>query len=501
MGPGLIVMVADNDAGGIATYAQAGQNHGTRLLWVLALLLPVLLVNQEMVCRLGAVSGVGHARLILARFGRFWGAFSVADLLALNALTLVTELIGVTLALGYFGLPRTVAVPVAGVLLLGACATGSFRRWERAMYALIAANLLAVPLAIWLRPTPGEILHGALVPSLPGGLHGNVLLLVVAIAGTTIAPWQLFFQQASVVDKRITPRWLGYERADTLLGSIVVTVVATALLVAVATAFAGTPLAGRFADAGQVAHGLGQLAGPWAGTLFALVLLEGSLLGAVAVTLTTAYTLGDMTRTRHSLHHRPGKAPLFYGAYTALLVGAAVVALLPGVPLGLITVGVQALAGVLLPSASVFLLLLCNDPEVLGPWVNGRWLNLAASVTVGLLVVVSLAFTAATLFPNLGGLTLGLLLAGSITIGLAVVATLFPRRRRPDLAVIRPLTRQTAGIDRRDWRMPPLHELRPPHLSPARKLALLGLRAYLLIAALLVVVKVLQLATAHASGL
>src|SRR6266508_2381284 len=178
------------------------------------------------------------------------------------------------------------------------------------------------------------------------------------------------------------------------------------------------------------------------------------------------------------------------------MVGAAVVAVLPGVPLGLITTGVQALAGVLLPSASVFLLLLCNDPEVLGPWVN-----LAASLTVGLLVVVSLAFTAATLFPDLGGPTLGLLLAAGTIIGLAIIATLIPPRPRPRPAVIRPLTRQTAGLNRKDWRMPPLRELRPPHLSPARKLALLGLRAYLLTAALLVVVKVLQLATAHPSGL
>ncbi len=195
------------------------------------------------------------------------------------------------------------------------------------------------------------------------------------------------------------------------------------------------------------------------------------------------------------------KAPLFYGAYGLLIVGAAVIAVLPGVPLGLITTGVQALAGVLLPSASVFLLLLCNDPEVLGPWVNGRWLNLAASLTVGLLVVVSLAFTAATLFPDLGGPTLGLLLAAGTIIGLAIIATLIPPRPRPRPAVIRPLTRQTAGLNRKDWRMPPLRELRPPHLSPARKLALLGLRAYLLMAALLVVVKVLQLATAHPSGL
>jgi Natural resistance-associated macrophage protein-like len=339
----------------------------------------------------------------------------------------------------------------------------------------------------------------ALVPSLPGGLHGNVLLLVVAIAGTTIAPWQLFFQQASVVDKRITPRWLGYERADTIIGSAIVTIVAAALLVAVATAFTGTPLAGRFADAGQVAHGLSQAAGPWAGALFALVLLEGSLLGAVAVTLTTAYTLGDMTRTPHSLHHRPHKAPLFYGAYAALVLVAAVVALLPGVPLGLITTGVQALAGVLLPSASVFLLLLCNDPEVLGPWINRPWLNLVASATVGLLVVVSLAFTTTTLFPHLSGHTLAplLVLAGGTALGVAMAVILVGRRSRPDPPAVRTLTRNTAGLDRTSWRMPPLAELRPPHLSPARKLALLGLRTYLLVAALLVAIKIAQLAIAH----
>jgi Mn2+/Fe2+ NRAMP family transporter len=363
------------------------------------------------------------------------------------------------------------------------------------MYALIAANLLlAVPLAIWLRPAPTKILQGALVPAIPGGVHSNVLLLVIAIAGTTIAPWQLFFQQANVVDKRITPRWLGYERADTVIGSLIVAVVAAALLVATATAFAGTPLAGRFTDAGAVAHGLGQLVGPWAGALFALVLLEGSLLGAVAVTLTTAYTLGDVTRVRHSLHHRPRQAPVFYGVYTTLIVLAAVVVVLPGVPLGLITVGVQALAGVLLPSASVFLLLLCNDPEVLGPWVNRPWLNLVASTTVGLLVVVSLAFTTTTLFPDLGGPTLGLVLATGAMLGLAVVASLVPRR--PNRSGVHLLVRGTAGVDRASWRMPPLSELRPPLLPPARKLALLALRSYLAVAAVLVVIKVVRLALA-----
>jgi len=137
LGPGLIVMVGDNDAGAFGTYTQAGQNYGTALLWTLALLIPVLYLNQEMVLRLGAVTGVGHARLILERFGRFWGAFSVIDLFVLNALTLVTEFIGISLGLGYLGLPREIGVVVAAGLIVAAAATGSFRRFERFSLLLV----------------------------------------------------------------------------------------------------------------------------------------------------------------------------------------------------------------------------------------------------------------------------------------------------------------------------------------------------------------------------
>ena len=148
IGPGLIVMVGDNDAGGVATYAQAGQNYGLSLLWVLLLLIPVLIVNQEMVVRLGAVTGVGHARLINERFGRFWGWFSVGDLFLLNFLTIVTEFIGVSLSLGYFGISEYLSVPFAAIALVAITITGSFRKWERAMFVFVFANLLVIPLAI-----------------------------------------------------------------------------------------------------------------------------------------------------------------------------------------------------------------------------------------------------------------------------------------------------------------------------------------------------------------
>ncbi len=215
MGPGLIVMVGDNDAGGVSTYAQAGQNYGYSLLWVLLLLIPVLIVNQEMVVRLGAVTGVGHARLINERFGRFWGWFSVGDLFLLNFLTIVTEFIGVSLALRYFGISPYISVPVAAVLLVGITASGSFRRWERAIFLFIATSLVLYPLALASGPHYGSIAYHLVVPGIQGGASSAAVLLIIAIVGTTVAPWQLFFQQSNVVDKRITPRFIGYERADT----------------------------------------------------------------------------------------------------------------------------------------------------------------------------------------------------------------------------------------------------------------------------------------------
>ena len=240
MGPGLIVMVGDNDAGGVATYSQAGQNYGLSLLWTLPLLIPVLIVNQEMVVRLGAVTGVGHARLINERFGKFWGMFSVGDLFILNFLTIATEFIGISLALGYFGVSEYVSVPIAAVTLVAMTATGSFRRWERFMFVFVFANFLVIPLAVMSHPSASAFFGGLTTPGVQGGFTSTSVLLIIAIVGTTVAPWQLFFQQSNIVDKRITPRWINYERADTVIGSVVVVVAAALLIAIVAAAFAGT---------------------------------------------------------------------------------------------------------------------------------------------------------------------------------------------------------------------------------------------------------------------
>jgi Mn2+/Fe2+ NRAMP family transporter len=254
VGPGLIVMVGDNDAGGVATYSQAGQNYSYSLLWVLLLLIPVLIVNQEMVVRLGAVTGVGHARLINERFGRGWGWFSVGDLFLLNFLTIVTEFIGISLAASYFGVSRYIDVPTAATALVAIMASGSFRRWERAMFAFIAVTLLQIPMLLLSHPQWGSAARDFVVPGIKGGLSSDAVLLIIAIVGTTVAPWQLFFQQSNIVDKRITPRFIGYERADTTIAAFVVVVGAAALVMTADWASRSTGHSTDFVDAGAIAR-------------------------------------------------------------------------------------------------------------------------------------------------------------------------------------------------------------------------------------------------------
>ncbi|WEB46104.1 divalent metal cation transporter [Streptomyces yunnanensis] len=489
VGPGIIVMVGDNDAGGIATYAQAGQNYGYSLLWVLLLLIPVLIVNQEMVVRLGAVTGVGHARLIIERFGRFWGWFSVGDLFLLNFLTLVTEFIGISLAAGYLGVSDYVVVPIAAVVLIAVTASGSFRRWERAMFAFIAASLLLIPLTLMSHPRWAHAARNFVVPGIQGGISSEAVLLIIAIVGTTVAPWQLFFQQSNVIDKRITPRFIGYERADTVIGSLVVVLGAAALIVIADFAARGTSAHGNFTDAAGVAEALARHDNIL-GTLFAIVLLDASIIGAAAVTLATSYAFGDVFNLRHSLHRGFREAKPFYASYSLLVLVAAAIVLIPGAPLGLITEAVQALAGLLLPSASVFLLLLCNDPEVLGPWVNRRWLNVLATVIISVLLMLSGTLMATTLFPaiNVAQLTIWLAIALVTALTATAIALRVTRRRTPA-----PPAPVMSHAEKLAWRMPPLALLKPVRWSTGTRLGMTALRGYLILSALLLLLKAIQL--------
>jgi Mn2+/Fe2+ NRAMP family transporter len=496
LGPGLIVMVGDNDAGAFGTYTQAGQNYGPHLLWTLLLLVPVLYVNQEMVLRLGVVTGVGHARLIFERFGRFWGAFSVIDLFLLNALTIVTEFIGVSLGLDYLGLPKVWGVLVAAAVTIGAAATGDFRRFERFMMLLVGGSFAILPIFLILHPPLEVVAHDFFVPHLPQGKLSEIMLLIIAIVGTTVAPWQLFFQQSYLVDKRITPRFIAYEKADLWIGIALVVIGAGAMMAFTAAGFAGTAGFGQFTDAEGVAKGLEAHSGRLAGVLFAIGLIDASIIGAGAVSLATAYAIGDVLSLKHSLHRKLTDAPMFYVVYGGLIALAAALVLIPGVPLGLLTNAVQTLAGVLLPSATVFLLLLCNDKAVLGPWVNGRWLNLFTGLIIAVLIMLSIILTASVLYPQMGERAILGVLGGGGAITLVVwLAGLLFRVDRD---------RKNERVDRAAklaWRMPPLAALPPAGINAGQKIWMAVLRGYLLIAGGLVLVRIVQLALGgHALG-
>src|ERR1700688_113583 len=501
LGPRLIVMVRDNDAGAFSTYTQAGQNYGTTLLWTLVLLIPGLYVNQEMVLRLGAVSGVGHARLIFERFCRFGCAFSVIDLFILNALTIVTEFIGITLALDYLGVPKLWGVVAAAALVMFAASTGNFRRFERFALTLVLGSFLVFPVLLFIHPPAGQMIQDMMVPKMPQGAALNeVMLLIIAIVGTTVAPWQLFFQQSYVVDKSITPRFIKYERVDLMIGIAIVIAGAIAIMAFTAQTFAGQPEFGNFVDAGAVSAGMEKYFGKAPAVLFALALLDACIIGASAVSLSTAYALGDVFSWRHSLHRKPTEAKGFYAIYCGLIVLAAVLVLTPGVQLGLLTSAVQTLAGVLLPGATVFLLLPCNDKAVLGPWVNPRGLNLFTGAVVAALVMLSVILTGSVLYPDISDtVILSILIGGSVlrlaaALGVALAQRL---RGKPEPENTEP-TYQTVNVPKKNWRMPPVARLSPVRLSLASRIWMIVLRGYLIVAGGLVLFRIFQLATAGA---
>jgi Mn2+/Fe2+ NRAMP family transporter len=460
----------------------------------MALLIPVLYVNQEMVLRLGAVARVGHARLIFERFGKYWGAFSVIDLLLLNALTIVTEFIGISLGLDYLGVPKEIGIVLTALGIMAAAGTGSFRRFERMSMVLVFGSLLLIPIFLEVHPPLQQVAHDFLVPKMPEGKLSDIMLLVIGIVGTTIAPWQLFFQQSYVIDKRLTPRFIRYERADLWFGILLVIIGAVAIIAFSAHLFAGLPQMGQFTDAGGIAKALGEHYGRLQGTLFAVALIDASLIGAMAVSLSTAYALGDVMNLKHSLHRKPSDAKGFYAVYCGLIALAAALVLIPHVPLGLLTNAVQSLAGILLPSATVFLLILCNDKEVLGPWANGRYTNILTAVIVAALILLSVILVASVLFPDISEQTIiDMLIIGGVAAVLVAVATNAVHAKNEMLQP--PRSAEPVTLEQLyKWRMPALSELKPMVMTRPTRIWMGLLRGYLVLAIAMVIYKVVQLA-------
>jgi hypothetical protein len=301
-------------------------------------------------------------------------------------------------------------------------------------------------------------------------------------------------QQSYVIDKRITPRFIRYERLDLWIGIGLVIIGAVAIMAFTAEAFAGKPEFGNFTDAGGIAAGLGKYVGRTAGVMFAIALIDAALIGASAVSLSTAYAIGDVFSVRHSLHRKVTDAKGFYAVYFLLIAIAATIVLIPGSPLGLLTLAVQVLAGVLLPSATVFLLLLCNDKPVLGPWVNSRWLNYFTSGIIATLVVLSVILTGSVLFPEstTDQVVLGILVGGggaALIVALVVMALSGNCRRAGEAA-----SETAPAMSRDTWRMPRLDSLPPMKLSLAAKTWMGALRLYLAVAVCLVAFRIAMLA-------
>jgi Mn2+/Fe2+ NRAMP family transporter len=395
-GPGIVVMVADNDAGGITTYAATGAKYRYGLIWFLLLLIPVAYYVQEMTVRLGAVTKRGHAEAIFDGFGAFWGWFSLLDLMFVDWLTLVTEFIGMSAALQIFGVPPSVTV--AGVIALMAVIVlnGRYWTWEKIALLFCALNLIYIPGAFMVHPSVHEVLRTGLIPGFPGGFNGELFFFLMANIGTTIAPWMLFFQQSAVVDKGMLEKDIPWGRFDTMLGSVLTVVVAVFIVVVTGTVLPGIEIA----SAAQAAEQLLKT-DYYVGTFMAIGLFDAGLLGAICISLASSWAFGEIFGWAHSLNTKIREAPWFYASYFFTLLTAGLVVLIPHAPLVLITLFVQVVAVTLLPAALVFLILLLNDRETMGEYCNTPLQNVVGGFIVLVIVALSSLYGISVMFPNL----------------------------------------------------------------------------------------------------
>ena len=398
-GPGLIVMEADNDAGAVSTYVQAGGQYGLNLLWILLLLLPITYFVQEMVARLGIATGKGHAAMIYERFGKWWGRFSLADLLVVNFLTLVTEFAAISLALSAMGVSPYISVPLSAAGLVLMVVTGSYLRWERTVILLCLLDLTWFVLAWVAHPSWGAVARNSIVPHFPPGrISSDLIFLIIAIVGTTIAPWQLFFQQSCVAEKRLRFADLKWSRLDTLIGATFTVLVAGAMMI---VGNYGRQHGVVFEDPAQMARAMAPFAGHFVRNAVLLMMVNAAVLGTTAISLASAWAYGEVRRWPHSLHKKIWEAPAFYAVYISCVAAAAGVVLIPRVPLQLVIISVQVFAGLILPSAIIFLQLLLNDHALLGDrWVNRPWNNWINWSIIVVLFALSLLLAAQVMLPN-----------------------------------------------------------------------------------------------------
>lgn len=398
-GPGIIVMVADNDAGGITTYTVTGAAYGYNLIWFLILLGPIAYFVQEMTVRLGAVTKRGHAEAIFDAFGAFWGWFSLSDLALTDWLTLITEFIGMTAALSIFGIPPLITVILVCLFTMALVLNGKYWTWEKIVLVFCVLNLIYVPAAMMVHPNWNHVLTGV-IPNFPAsqGL-GALVFLLMANIGTTIAPWMLFFQQSSVVDKGMKPKDIPFGKIDTGVGAVLTVLVAVFLLVVTGSLLLGQPIN----SAAEAAIAI-QKENYWVGTMLAIGLFDAGLLGAICISLASSWAIGEVFGWAHSLNSSRKAARGFYLFYFVMLISAGAMVLISSQQaLVTVTLFVQVIAVTLLPAALVFLLLLLNNEELMGKYKNNRTQNAIGFSIVSAIILLSSLYAVTALFPGLLG--------------------------------------------------------------------------------------------------
>ena len=397
LGPGMITANAGNDAGGIATFASVGAEHGYKLLWILFPLTISLGIVQEMCARMGAVTGKGLADLIRERFGVRWTALVMLALLIANGGVTVSEFVGIAAATELFGIPRYISVPIAALSIWWLVVKGTYKRVERVFLLMSLVFLGYVVSAFLARPSWGTIAREIVQPRFD--FTSAYLFTFVAIVGTTISPYMQVFVQSSVVEKGVTAEDYSLTRLDVWVGTVFAVTIVFFIMISTA---ATLHVRGEHVDtAAQAAQALKPLAGAYAEALFAIGLFGASMLAAGVLPLATAYSISEALGFEKGVSSSFREAPIFVGIFTFLVSLGAVVAMMPGLPLIRVLLVTQVINGLLLPVILIAVLRLVNDRELMGKHVNGKLYNLAAWVTTLVVSLLSLLLILTTVFPGL----------------------------------------------------------------------------------------------------
>jgi Mn2+/Fe2+ NRAMP family transporter len=393
LGPGLVAANAGNDAGGIATYSSVGARYGYDLLWMMVVITISLVVVQEMAARMGIVTGKGLGDLVRERYGIRWALFATASVLVANLGICISEFVGIGAALSLAHVPVQVSVPIGAVCVWLLLVRGTYKTAER-IFIVMTIPFFAYPIAAVLaHPDWGDVGHSIVAPHIQ--TSPSYVLLFVATAGTTITPFMQLYLQSAVVERGLGPEDLNKERAEVVTGSIFANLIASFIIIATA---ATLYLHGErhIEDAAQAAKALEPFAGRFAEVLFGIGLLGASLLAAAVLPVTAAYVISETFGFERGISRSPREAPVFVGVVTALVVIGAVVAMIPGVPVFRLLVGVQAVNGVLLPITLFFVWRLSANADVMGSYRNGRIFNVVAGLTVVATSALSLILLAVT---------------------------------------------------------------------------------------------------------